>query len=73
MADIRTGVIGWMREQGRPVLFMGDVVEHFGPERVGNVLWDEMIREGVIESTFPEAKPGASGRQFWRLTESADA
>lgn len=26
-------------------------------------------RLGMIEAQFPEAVPGDSGRQFWRLTE----
>lgn len=35
---------------------------------------DSLIRDGKIEACFPEAKPGDSGRQFWRLvTPSAPA
>jgi hypothetical protein len=58
-------ILVWMRQQPGPVLFSA-MARRFGSGSATYQAFDLLIRERLVTATFPEAKPGDSGRQFWR-------
>jgi hypothetical protein len=65
VTSLQQAILDWMKEQGEPVLF-SQVRAEFGVE-VDNSAFRGLARDCKIEPCFPEAVPGASGRQFWKL------
>ena len=70
----RQRILDWMRVKReakghQPVLF-SEVQAELGLD-FGDEAFDGLIRDGVIEAVFPEAKPGDSGRQFWDFAHVA--
>lgn len=63
-----TAILDWIKRQPGPVLFSA-VREEFGRWNPTHVAFNALIRDKVVEATFPEAKPGDSGRQFWKVVE----
>jgi hypothetical protein len=56
-------ILGWMLAKDKPVL-VSDLQAGLGG-CFDDGAFEGLIRDGVIEAVFPEAKPGDSGRQFW--------
>lgn len=66
----RERILEWMNGKrpvggSRPVLLsemQRELKQHFSPDA-----FDGLVRDGVICSEFPDAKPGDSGLQYWNF------
>ncbi|MGF7151289.1 hypothetical protein FHS96_004952 [Sphingomonas zeicaulis] len=65
MSDEFGQMFDWIRRQRRPVL-ASELADEFGYGSANDAIV-ELQRRGRIRATFPEAKPGDSGRQFWEV------
>jgi hypothetical protein len=61
-------ILDWMRQERRPVLY-SEIEAKLGLAPALEI--HELSRLGFIKATFPESKPGDSGRQFWVTSDDA--
>lgn len=61
----RRSILTILRQHNKPVLWSQILLQAGEMDQFALMT---LVRDGLVEAVFPEAKRGDSGRQFWQLT-----